>query len=207
MKNKPYHHGNLRNALIEAGIELINKEGKSNFSLRKVAALCGVSHTAPYSHFKNKEELLKAMQNYVTERFMQTLCNAVRDYPDADSPELLIRIGKSYVMFFIRNPQYFSFLFSQPCMELNLAMDDDGENDFPPFRLFRSTAQRILTKMGMPENKIKDEIISMWALVHGLASIATMKYVRFDQDWETKIEDFIRNGEKPRTEPPESEVK
>jgi len=192
--DKPYHHGNLKKELLESGIDLINREGESGFSLRKVAALCGVSHAAPYSHFQNKEELLKEMQAYVTEQFMQALENTVKTSPHSDDPELLIQIGKSYVLFFLHHPQYFSFLFSQPCMEIDLSMNSDGENDFPPFRLFRNVAQRELKKMGLPDNKIKDAIISMWALVHGLASIVTMKYIYYDQDWELKIEDFIRNA-------------
>ncbi|MEA4847232.1 MAG: TetR/AcrR family transcriptional regulator [Clostridiaceae bacterium] len=193
--DKPYHHGNLKNALLEAGIDLINNEGESNFSLRKVAALCGVSHAAPYSHFQNKDDLLREMQAYVMAQFMQALEDTVRASSYPDDPELLIEIGKSYVLFFLHHPQYFSFLFSQPCMAIDLSMDSDDESDFPPFRLFRDMAQCVLKKMGLPKNKIKDAIISMWALVHGLASIVTMKYVRYDQNWEEKIEDFIRNNQ------------
>lgn len=192
--DKPYHHGNLKNELLEAGIDLINKEGENNFSLRKVAARCGVSHAAPYSHFQNKEDLLKEMQAYVTAQFMEALEHTVRAGSSPDDPELLIQIGKTYVLFFLHHPQYFSFLFSQPCMEIDLSMNGDGENDFPPFRLFRDVAQRALTKMGLPANKISDAVISMWASVHGLSSIVTMKYVRYDQNWEEKIEDIIRNN-------------
>lgn len=59
MEKKPYHHKNLKNDLIEKGIELVNKNGINQLSLRKVAQACGVSHAAPYSHFSNKEELLQ----------------------------------------------------------------------------------------------------------------------------------------------------
>ena len=193
MTDKSYHHGNLRNSLIEAGIELINQEGTKQFSLRKVAALCGVSHAAPYSHFKNKEELLKAMQDYVREQLMEVLNNTIQSYTNFNDQYLLILMGKSYVMFFIKNPQYFPFLCSQPCMEINLSMDDDGTNNFPPFELFKTTSLRVLREMGLPEEKLKDAIISMWATVHGLASIATMQNVHYDEDWETKIEDIIWN--------------
>ena len=62
-KRQTYHHKDLRNALIEAGIQLVSTEGVNAFSLRKVAAACGVSHAAPYSHFQNKEELLEAMDH------------------------------------------------------------------------------------------------------------------------------------------------
>ena len=50
MEKKPYHHKNLKNDLIEKGIELVNKNGINQLSLRKVAQACGVSHAAPYSH-------------------------------------------------------------------------------------------------------------------------------------------------------------
>lgn len=193
--DKPYHHGNLKNELLEAGIDLINKEGEDSFSLRKVAALCGVSHAAPYSHFKNKDDLLKEMQTYVTAQFMEVLEETVRTSSCRDDSELLIQIGKSYVLFFLHHPQYFPFLFSQPCMKLDLSMNGDDDGDFPPFLLFRDVAQSALQKMGLPESKIKDAIISMWALVHGLSSIVTMKHVRYDQNWEVKIEDFIRNSQ------------
>ena len=60
-QRQTYHHKDLRNALIETGIQLVSTEGVNAFSLRKVAAACGVSHAAPYSHFQNKEELLEAV--------------------------------------------------------------------------------------------------------------------------------------------------
>ena len=192
--DKPYHHGNLKNELLEAGIDLINKEGENNFSLRKVAARCGVSHAAPYSHFQNKEDLLKEMQAYVTAQFMEALEHTVRTGSSPDDPELLIQIGKTYILFFLHHPHYFSFLFSQPCMTIDLSMNGDGESDFPPFRLFRDVAQFTLKKMGLPANEISDAVISMWASVHGLSSIVTMKYVHYDQNWEEKIEDIIRNN-------------
>lgn len=191
MINKPYHHGDLRNSLIEAGIELINQEGIKNLSLRKVAALCGASHAAPYSHFKNKEELLKAMQDHVTEQLMEALENTIQSYTKSNDSNLLIKVGKSYVMFFIHNPQYFPFL--QPCMKVNLSMVDDGTKNFPPFELFKTIALPGLRELKIPEEKRKDAIISMWATVHGLASIATMKNVYYDEDWEKKIEDIIWN--------------
>jgi AcrR family transcriptional regulator len=193
MSEKPYHHGNLRNSLIEAGIELINSDGEKQFSLRKVAALCGVSHAAPYSHFKSKEDLLYAMQEHVTKQFMQALEDSVSICPDPDDIYVLIQIGKAYVSFFIKNPHYFSFLFSQSCIEVNLSMDDDGSENYAPFELLRKTAFRILTNIGMPDDAIKDTVISMWATVHGLACIATMKDVHYDKEWESKIEDIIWN--------------
>ena len=73
MEKKPYHHKNLKNDLIEKGIELVNKNGINQLSLRKVAQACGVSHAAPYSHFSNKEELLQEMQLHITKSLQRYL--------------------------------------------------------------------------------------------------------------------------------------
>ena len=79
-----YHHGNLRCALINAGIKLINEEGEANLSLRKVASLCDVSHSAPYAHFKDKEELIEAIKESVTNSFMEELNRAINDSNSAE---------------------------------------------------------------------------------------------------------------------------
>jgi AcrR family transcriptional regulator len=192
MAQDSYHHGDLRNALIEAGIEIINEDGPEQLSLRKAAARCGVSQAAPYSHFAGKDELLEAMQEHVTGQLMDVLRDALAAVPGRDSPYALVLMGKAYVMFFIHNPQYFTFLFSQPVMTVDLSLDGDGAQNFPPYELMRSIALNVLGDT-LPKEKLQDAVISMWATVHGLAALATMKNVRYDKDWESKIVDIIWN--------------
>jgi len=193
MENQPYHHGNLRTALIEAGIDLIGREGMHQLSLRKVASLCGVSAAAPYAHFKNKEELLGGIKDHITEQFMTVLQDAVNSARNQDDPELLIQMGKRYILFFIDHPAYYPFIFYQNSVHINLDLDIESEDpeEYPPFRIFKVQAVRILKKQGLDNEKIEDAIISMWSTVHGLASIATMKDVRYSKEWRTKIEDII----------------
>ncbi len=80
MDNKPYHHGNLRSALVEAGLELISMEGEETLSLRKAALKCGVSNAAPYAHFNNKDEFIAAIQQSICckkrEKVMHRYSNA-----------------------------------------------------------------------------------------------------------------------------------
>ncbi len=194
MVEKKYHHGNLKKCLIEAGIELFITEGEKYFSLRRVAAVCGVSNAAPYSHFKSKEELLEAMKNYVTAEFTKEINDSIKD-EDWDNPYTLIIMGKSYIMFFIKNPQYFEFLFSQSCISVNLNMDDDEHSNFPPFEILKELHFRLFSKTGLSDDQIKDKVISSWATVHGLAAIATMKGISYDRSWEDKIEDIIWNNQ------------
>ncbi|MFW2489671.1 TetR/AcrR family transcriptional regulator [Clostridium chromiireducens] len=191
MKNKSYHHGDLRNSLIEAGIELINIEGEKQFSLRKLSKLCGVSQAAPYSHFKDKEDLLKSMQEYVTNQFMEVLEEAIKCYPNNNDERAIYEMGVSYVEFFMNNPQYFHFLFSQPCMEINLSLDENKTKNYPPFEILKQTVIRVFGGSGMSKERMEEKIISLWATVHGLASISTMKGVHYSKDWETKIKNII----------------
>ena len=193
MTNKPYHHGNLRDALIEAGLALIHREGERQLSLRKVATLCGVSQAAPYSHFSSKEDLLEAMRDYVTKRFMKALHQSIDGFQNLNDPQRLIQMGKAYVLFFIENPPYYSFLFSQPCFVVHLSLDADEASNYPPFQLLRTVAIPVLETRGLSRDKIEDAIISMWATVHGLAAIATMKNVTYGKSWESKLEDLIWN--------------
>lgn len=197
MEEKKYHHGDLRNSLIEEGIKLMNEEGKGSFSLRRIAARCGVSNAAPYAHFSGKEELLEAMQQYVTERFSmelkQTYEKTLQKTQSLD--HALLQMGKCYVMFFVEHPHYFQFLFSQPNMRINLGKESDGTDNYPPYELLKKAVFNLLENTPISEEKKMDAVISSWALVHGLASIATMKNVTYDRPWEEKVQDLITRQE------------
>jgi len=193
MPEKPYHHGNLRNSLIEVGISLIHTEGIEHLSLRRVAALCGVSQAAPYAHFENKDALLDAMRAYATEKFTQALQEAKETVPDENDPRILIEMGKRYVQFFLKNPQYFNFIFSQMWNQIDLDIANDSSTNFPPYMLLKTSALRIFRAQGIPDERIEDMLIAMWASVHGLTSIATMKNVHYSKNWGDKIEDIIQN--------------
>ena len=178
-----YHHGNLRQALIDAGIKIINDYGEESLSLRKAAAMCNVSHAAPYAHFKDKEELIEAIKNDVTERFMQELESAVEGGASAD--EAIIAMGRTYVTFFSKNPDYFVFLFGKQNIKAHLKMDKEYKNDYPPFLLLRRMYLKHLEENGLEKTFEEQEIelIKIWSIVHGMASIACMKGVKSSVDW------------------------
>lgn len=195
MSGKSYHHGDLKNALIEAGIEMINETGEDQLSLRKVAARCGVSSAAPYAHFANKEEMLQAMQAHVTEGFMKTLKEAGEPYIRKGQPEeALIMMGQAYVLYFIDNPAHYYFLFSQPCMKVNLTISERSNDDFPPYLLMRDTL--LLWSEGLQPRpsdiELENRLIHMWACVHGLAAMAIMKTVTWNREWKTEIRNIIK---------------
>jgi len=189
-KQPSYHHKDLKNALIEKGIDLVNEEGLKTFSLRKVAAACGVSHAAPYSHFQNKELLLNAMQTHITEEFSKLLENTITQY--GNEPNALEYLGKTYVIFFMDNPHYFSFLFNQSNVQIDLSFNADSGNKYKPFEIYKEAVLALLNKSDYPQIRQKDTIIAIWSFVHGLASVVTMKNVIYDENWRDKITDLLR---------------
>jgi len=188
-KQRPYHHKDLKNALIEKGIRLVNEEGLKTFSLRKVAAACGVSHAAPYSHFRNKELLLTAMQKHITDEFSKLLETTIAEY--GKGPDALGYLGKAYVTFFMDNPHYFSFLFTQSDVRIDLSFGADSGNNYKPFEIYKEVVFSLLEKSKYPQERRKDAIIAIWSFVHGLASVVTMKNTIYDEDWREKITDFM----------------
>lgn len=189
MKVKSYHHGDLQRALIETGIEFMKQEGEDALSLRRIAEMCGVSNAAPYAHFKTKDEFIVAMQRYVMDLFTTALEETVTEYKD--SPSLLLMLGKTYVMFFYQNPFYFDFLFSRKNISIKLSLDNADTNENPPFAILQKTAISVFRKVNLPEKVIQDKIIAMWALVHGLAAIAIMPNIEYEDDWEKRTEEIL----------------
>ena len=187
MNEKPYHHGDLRNKLIEAGIELINEDGVKGFSLRKVAVKCDVSHTAPYSHFKNKDGLINAMGTHVTERFMEKLRASING--QENSSKAVSLLGRAYISFFTENPQYFQFLFYNSGIRINL--DSDNADNYPPFRLFKATAYQMFCKIGLPEEEYQKTLLGLWSVVHGISSLLTNKEIQYSGDWCDVLTDNI----------------
>ena len=182
-----YHHVNLRQALIDAGIKIINESGEANLSLRKTAAMCKVSHAAPYAHFKDKNELIEAIKATVTEQFTKELSAAVDASPNAESA--LLNMGRHYVAFFVRRPDYFRFIFGSQNITAHIRFDKQYENDYPPFALLKETYLKYLLEKQLDKSREEQEIdlLKLWASVHGIAAIACMSGVETSFEWEDKI--------------------
>ena len=178
-----YHHGNLRQALIDAGIKIINKDGEENLSLRKAAAACNVSHAAPYAHFKDKEELIEAIKESVTGKFMKELESSAEGAANAD--EALIYMGSAYITFFSKHPDYFIFLFGKQKLNAHLQMNKEHKDDYPPFLYIRGMYLKHLEEKGIEMTEEEQEIglIKIWSIIHGMASIACMKGVKTSFNW------------------------
>ncbi|HSE40939.1 MAG TPA: TetR/AcrR family transcriptional regulator, partial [Acidobacteriota bacterium] len=109
-KTKTYHHGDLKNALVETAAKLVAEHGAGSVSLREVARAAGVSHAAPYHHFKDKNGLLAAVAEEGFRRFDTYQERALRAAPSEPS-ERLRALGRAYVRFALSNPHFFRVMF------------------------------------------------------------------------------------------------
>lgn len=189
-----YHHGDLRAKLIHEGLKILDKDGYNGLSLRKVAKACGVSQTAPYRHFKDKDELVSAISDEALTNFNHSLEEAVNKYKDPR--KALIEMGVSYVHFFAENPEYMRLLF----MNKEISNKIDGcsyEEHYisgHPFATFFNAVSRY--KEAYPEEKMdcSELLLSAWGIVHGIASLLVNSALPNDEDNLRIAVKIIRSG-------------
>ena len=186
---KSYHHGNLKEELIKKGIELINEVGENKLSLRKLAIICGVSNSAPYTHFKSKDELLKGMSLYILNLLKLELENTRKKYKNKEN--LLVMLGKTYVIFFLKNPKYYYFLSSRKDIEIDLSIKIDN-NSMTALDILKEEAINKFSKLGISNEDIQNKILAMWSLVAGLIAVINMTSKNYLENWECKIEEIIK---------------
>ena len=160
-----YHHGNLREALLAAGLEKLESEQSPEFSLRELTRQVGVSVNAAYRHFASKEDLLCAM---AAEGFRQ-LCVEQATAMQVDSVEQGFReAGRTYVSFARRRPALFRLMFSR--FAVTNRNDELNAGAQMAYEGMRHGVAAILDK---PPEDLDVVITSMyaWSLVHGLSHL------------------------------------
>ena len=170
MPRKNYHHGDLKNALIKAGVEILSKEGIEGLSLRKVAQRAGVSHSAPYSHFPDKQSLIAAISTEGFNQLYAELDAAVVAYPK-DAKKQLQQGVLAYVQFALENVDTFKIMFSGVL---------EKEKEYPAFvDISHKTFQRVVdVVMACQEAGILRSTpaemmaVAVWGQVHGIVSLA-----------------------------------
>lgn len=169
MPAKKYHHGDLKNALIKAGIEILSKEGAAGLSLREVAKRAGVSHSAPYSHFQDKQSLIAAIATEGLRQLYAEMQAAI--LPHADDPKRQLIEGTwAYAQFALNHTDTFRVVFS-------IVLEE--ESDYPAFvEISRKTFGLVMDSVRACQAKglmrpAPPELIavSLWGQVHGILSL------------------------------------
>jgi AcrR family transcriptional regulator len=169
MQHKKYHHGDLKNALIDAGVQILSEEGVEGLSLRKVAQHAGVSHNAPYSHFLDKQSLIAAISTEGFKQLYNELDTTISAYPD-DPRRQLQECAYTYIQFALDHPDTFKIMFSGVI---------EKERDYPAFvEISHKTFDRVVDvvqscqEAGILPSAPADVLaVAVWGMVHGIISL------------------------------------
>lgn len=127
------------------------------------------------------------MKNYVTGKFSDVLREGAEK---SEAEYALLNIGKAYVKFFADNPHYFSFIYDNDDYRIELT-EDTFEGDFEPFIIFTDIALKCMECHQIEKESYHDNLVIMWAAVHGLAAMANMKGFCYEGDWEALTEKLL----------------
>ena len=169
---RPYHHGDLRRAIVKAALEILRETQSLEFSLRELARRAGVSHNAPYKHFADKRELLAAVSAAGFEMLTKRMAREIARL--GDPREQLFAMLRAYIDHGVENPALYSLMFggylggpdrSRPAIELAEA---EKTKALLAGVISAGGLGRAIPYTPRNERKIAGAILACWSLVHGL---------------------------------------
>jgi AcrR family transcriptional regulator len=168
-ERRGYHHGNLREALVAAAVDLIARHGPAGFTVAEAARLAGVSPGAPYRHFRDSEALLAEVALRGYERFAEALAAAwAGGRPDPLAA--FEAVGRAYLAFARREPAFYAAMFEthlDSAAHPGLAAAADRA-----FGVLREATERLVA--GLPEGRRPPVLmvaLHVWAMAHGIAAL------------------------------------
>lgn len=165
-----YHHGNLKEALIQAALDLIAEKGPGGFTFAEAARSAGVSAAAPYRHFRDRDELLSSVAQQGYEQFEAVLTTAWDD-GRPDTPSAFQRVGKAYLAFAREHPAHYSAMFESGLpRDANPTLLVASER---AFSIIRAASERLaaMAPPNVPRPPALMMALHIWSMSHGVASL------------------------------------
>lgn len=163
-----YHHGRLKDALVEAARSLLAERGAAGFTLAEAAKRVGVTAAAPYRHFVDRNALMAELARQGFETFGERLSSAWKGgAPRAF--EALARMGTAYLAFARDEPGLYAAMFENVSV---LAAPESGAAADKALAILRQAAAAVLKEAGAPEDGARKLALEIWALSHGVAMLA-----------------------------------
>jgi AcrR family transcriptional regulator len=164
-----YHHGNLKEALLRAALELIAQKGPGGFTFAEAARWAGVSPAAPYRHFRDRDELLASVALRGFNQFEAALARAWDD-GRPDTFTALDRLGRAYLAFARSEPAYYSAMFEAGIPPAtNTELREAGDR---AFAVLRGAAEKLCAHItGSARPPALMVALHIWAMAHGIASL------------------------------------
>jgi AcrR family transcriptional regulator len=170
-----YHHGNLREALMQAAIDLIADKGPSGFTFAEAARSAGVSPAAPYRHFRDRDALVAEV---ATRGFVKFALELERAWAEGrpEPQAAFIRLGRAYLAFARSKPAYYAAMFESALPRASYPGPDDARRR--AFEVLRAASEAICARI--PKERRPPELmmsLHIWSMAHGVASL----FARSDQ--------------------------
>src|SRR6266481_2540956 len=162
-----YHHENLRETLLAAAISLIGEVGPTAFTLREVARRAGVSHNAPYRHFRDRDDLMAAVAAQGFRELTQAMVEAAGE--KTDTLDRLKRAGLGYVTFALRRPEHFTVMFDAPLSKRK--HPDSAVAAEQAFGTLLSFVKGGQDAGRLPSGDLRQMALLAWTMVHGIAKL------------------------------------
>lgn len=190
-KKTGYHHGDLRAQLVEATRRLVELKGPDHFSVAEACREAGVSTAAPYKHFRDKGEMLRAVIIAGMERHRQQMLDAIADLP-VGSADRITALGRVYVNFARTEPGVFRLMFA-----LSDHHSDDEDLVERGNNLFGIVIQTVAECLGRQESIEEDvqRAFMLWSFVHGLSFLTIdgkVSKVEVEVDFDQMIQGVTR---------------
>jgi AcrR family transcriptional regulator len=167
--SRGYHHGNLKEALLRAALDLIAKKGPAGFTFADAARSAGVSPAAPYRHFRDRDELMASVALRGFENFAAALA-AAWDDGRPDPLTAFARVGRAYLAFARNDPASYSAMF-----ESGVPMSEDPrlrEASERAFAVLRTAGEKLIALRPAGERPPSLMMgLHIWAMAHGIASL------------------------------------
>lgn len=168
---KQYHHGDLGNTLVQAATDMLLESGIEGLSLRKLADRVGVSRTAPYHHFKDKNALLCAIAKAGFERW-QKMLDSILQQPDLSEAQKYRSMVKAYLHYAADNQEIYELMFGRTIWKSDSATPDLKSVAYPCFQAHVELVRQWQHKgvLSLEEDSLRLAQVS-WATMHGLARL------------------------------------
>ena len=170
MATTPYHHGNLRDALVEAAVDVVREGGPEALSLRELARRVGVSHAAAYRHFADREALIDVVADRALEGLVSRVHRRVDAVDEADpvtaARRRLVEIGVGYVEFALAESGLFRLLFTAYPAPPDGKGDEPGED---PYGMLNAALDDLVTVGFLDAGLRAGADVTCWSAVHGFA--------------------------------------
>jgi len=177
IEDRPYHHGRLREALVEAGLELARADGPGAVVLREATRRAGVSHNAAYRHFADRDALLRAVCERCMSRLALLMEKRIAAAPAGDGPvdaawARLNAVGRAYVEFATKEPGWFRTAFAvPPTMQAFAPGEGVGASGLGPYGLLSACLDDLVVVGAIPPKRRPDLEYAAWSAVHGFSSL------------------------------------